>query len=464
MSMSVRPQVSRSTLVKWCISIILATVFVIIPTGDVYTYEIKWFLAITAFGLALSAFELVSTGVIGILLPALWLLANVAPANVALQVWGSSTAVLVFGALFIGVTLEKCGLLQRISYFIMSKVKGGYFSLLATVMIVCVFLNIITNGQGYIVSGALFAGMFYALGKENRKLGVGLCMATLLGSCTSHSYTYQAVAWSIILPSAEGYEGADLVTPASIMLHNWPMFFVSLLILFIVSKWYKPAEYSVDNTYFKEKLSKLGKMSHREKANCVVMLILLVLIFTTSIHHISVDVIMGLTPLLLFLPGVNGADEKTLRQFPFEMFFFVLSCGTIGSVATYLGIGDIIFDYFEQIVGTNASIFKLLILIFALVFILNFFMTPMAIFPLITGPLCALAVSNGLSVQPFLYAINACSEAILLPYEYVPYLLIFSFGMMSTVDFVKTNLLRSVLFFAGILFVMLPYWHLLGLY
>lgn len=464
MSSNIKPYVSRSNLIKWVISVILAAIFIIIPIGDVYTNEIKWFFVVTVFGLALSAFELVSVGVIGILMPGAWLLFKVAPANIALQVWGSSTAVLIFGALFIGVSLERCGLLQRISFLLMSKVRGGYFMLLFMIMLVCVILNIITNGQAYVVTGALFMGMFISLGRENRNLGVGICMATLLGSCTAHSYTYQATAWSILMSAAGQYPGAELITPASVMLHNWPMFFVSLIILFIVSKWYKPEEYNANNEYFKLKLQKLGKMSYRERSNCIVMMILLVLIFTTGITHISIDVILGLTPLLLFLPGVNGADEKVLRQFPFEMFFFILSCGSIGSVATYLGLGDILFEYFGDLLGGDISIFKLLLLIIGIVFVLNFFMTPMAIFPLVAGPLCALAVDAGMSAQPFLYAINACSEAILLPYEYVPYLIIFSFGMMSTVDFLKTNILRSVIFFAGILFIMLPYWQILGLF
>ena len=102
-------------------------------------------------------------------------------------------------------------------------------------------------------------------------------------------------------------------------------------------------------------------------------------------------------------------------------------------------------------------------IIFAIVFLLNFAMTPLAIFALITSPMLALAVSLGYSPIPFAYAVNACAEAILLPYEYVPYLIIFSFGMISMKDFIKVNILRSVLFFGGFLLVLVPYWMLIGL-
>ena len=69
----------------------------------------------------------------------------------------------------------------------------------------------------------------------------------------------------------------------------------------------------------------------------------------------------------------------------------------------------------------------------------------------------------GLSPIPFAYAVNACSEAILLPYEYVPYLIVYGFGMISMKDFIKVNILRSVLFFGGFLLILIPYWMLIGL-
>ena len=62
-----------------------------------------------------------------------------------------------------------------------------------------------------------------------------------------------------------------------------------------------------------------------------------------------------------------------------------------------------------------------------------------------------------------MYAINACSEAIILPYEYVPYLIVYSFGMISMKDFFKINVLRSVVILGSFLFILVPYWTLIGL-
>ena len=102
-------------------------------------------------------------------------------------------------------------------------------------------------------------------------------------------------------------------------------------------------------------------------------------------------------------------------------------------------------------------------IVFAIVFGLNFLMTPMAIMALIIDPILLLATNMGFSPIPFAYAVNACSEAILLPYEYVPYLIVYGFGMITMKDFLKINILRSVIFFAGFLLILIPYWMLIGL-
>ncbi len=90
-------------------------------------------------------------------------------------------------------------------------------------------------------------------------------------------------------------------------------------------------------------------------------------------------------------------------------------------------------------------------------------MPPTAIYALISEPMCIVAQTLGYSAVPFLLATNACSEAILLPYEYIPYLIVFSFGMLSMKDFIKTNILRSILFFGGFLILLIPYWMIIGL-
>lgn len=136
----------------------------------------------------------------------------------------------------------------------------------------------------------------------------------------------------------------------------------------------------------------------------------------------------------------------------------------IGTVATQLGLAEVLSELCLTLLNGNTNSMAIMAVVFAIVFLLNFLMTPMAIWSLLTVPLLSMAVNLGYNPVPFAYAVNACAEAILLPYEYVPYLVIYGFGLMRFKDFFVFNLVRSILVLGGIVVIMTGYWHLIGLF
>ena len=59
--------------------------------------------------------------------------------------------------------------------------------------------------------------------------------------------------------------------------------------------------------------------------------------------------------------------------------------------------------------------------------------------------------------------LNFSSDAVFLPYEYVPYLIAYSFGVISMQDFLKLSVMKFFVVLIGLLVLMLPYWLLVGL-
>ena len=454
----------NSTLIKWIVCAILAILPLLLPNTELFTINFKVFLAVTIFCLALAAFELVHEMFIAMMMPALWLLFKVAPAATVFSPWIGTTIYMIAGAFFLAASLQDCGLLQRIAYMLLCKVKGNWFALLVSIMMVGIVLNLFCSGMGYLVMASLAAGLVISLKGMKKNIGAGVAAAVMLGSCTSHSYTYQAACWGVIMRMGEEYLAPTDITPLSIILHCWPLFFVSLIILYIISRMYKPEDGLGEITYFQEQLALMGQITRREKVNMVIMVILLVYIFTIDIHGMSLDLGFAILPWLLLIPGIDGADNSTLKKMNVIMLFFIAACMGIGTVVTSMGMGDAITDLCQNLLAGNNSPMIIMAVVFALVFLLNFLMTPLAIFALIITPLCTLAVDAGLSPIPFAYAANACSEALILPYEYVPYLVVYSFGMISSKDFIKVNIVRSVIFFTGFLFLLVPYWYLIGLF
>ena len=136
---------NRSQAVKWAISIILTVLILIIPEQGLYTHQIKLFLAITVFGLALAAFEIVPMMFISVVMPSLWVLCGVAPVATVMSPWTGTTFLMIMGALFMAATLEDCGLLRRVAYFLIFRVKGNNFYLLASINVVGVNNNILNS-------------------------------------------------------------------------------------------------------------------------------------------------------------------------------------------------------------------------------------------------------------------------------------------------------------------------------
>lgn len=455
---------SKAVLIKWTISIILALICFVIPEQGFYTHTVKLFLSITVFFLALTAFEIVPDIFIGILLPTAYIAFNIAPVEVVMSPWIGTTMLMIVGAFVIAASLDECGLLKRVAFFLMCKVKSNYTALLFTIMFVGILINILTSGRAYLIMPPLCLGLCISLSCVGKNMGVGIATACLLGSCTSHAYTYQPTVWGIIFSMSEGYVSPTAITPLNIILYGWPLLLVSCIILFIVSKWYKPDQDIGTLEYFSTELKALGRISRKEIVNAIVLGILLIYIFTINLHGLDLNLGFAIIPFLLFLPFVDGADKGILTKINWSMFFLFTGFIAIGTVASALGLGQLLGSLCLDIVGTfGNNVITVFALIFAVVFAMNFLMTPTAIFAMISEPMCIVAQTLGYSTVPFLLATNACSEAILFPYEYIPYLIVFSFGMMSMKDFIKTNILRSILFFAGFLLILIPYWMIIGL-
>lgn len=453
----------RSDLIKWAICIILAAICFFIPESEIITSNVKWFLVITVLGLAITAFELVPTIVISVLMPVLWILLNVAPMETVLSSWVSTLPLMIVGAFFMAASLESCGLLRRIAFYLLCKVHGSYLTLLTSIYVISVFINIITSGRSYLIMAPLVFGLCVSMDGMQKKLGAGLASAVIVGSCTSHCFTYQASAWGILMQAGKDFVGPTDITPLSVLLHNWPMFVVAYLLIILASKMFKPEEGMGEISWFKEQLEKMGPISRREKVNAVMLIILLVYVFTVDFHGLDVNLGFAAIPWMVYLPGLNGATEDTVKKINFSMVFFIIACMSIGTVATSLGLGNALSDVLSNLLHGSSNPMLICALIFLIVFALNFLMTPAAIFSLITVPVLTMITNMGLNPVGFMYAINTCSEAILFPYEYVPYLVVYGFGMIKMNDFIKFNAIRSIVVFLGVVFVLVPYWMMLGL-
>ena len=165
--------------------------------------------------------------------------------------------------------------------------------------------------------------------------------------------------------------------------------------------------------------------------------------------------------MLMFFPGLKVADESCIKRVDMGMIFFVVACVAIGAVGGSLGVGSILSSQIAPLLaGKSATISLLSLLAFGTA--ANFVLTPTAMMTALSGPIAAIAVDIGLNIDAAMYALAHSTDLIFLPYEFVPYLIFFSFGAMSMGDFLKMSALRVGCFFIFYAVILIPYWHLVG--
>ena len=455
---------SKADKIKWIITLIGTLIVVLIPAGGLYTSAMKLFMIITVFSLFVIAFEFLPPLVMVVTMPVLYIISGVAPATAVMSPWLGETMLVCLGGFVFAAVLETSGLLTRIAYTLMAKVNGSYMALLVAIYLVGVILTFVTFGGAYIIMAALCAGLCISLGVMKTKMGAGVAMACMLGTCTAKTFTYPITMYAIIAGAAGDLAKDTLasMTLTGVLFHNSPLFFITLAMVIITAKWYKPENDIGSADFFKTELEKLGEITRDEIVAAILLVAMLTYMVSCSFTGMNMNWAFMLGPWLAFFPIINCADWETAKKINIDMIFFVAGCMAIGTVASTLGFSEILAKLMTAIFsGGNA--FVTFGAVFAIVFVMNFLMTPMAIWALLTAPLMQVAIDLGLNQLPFLYCLLSCAEAIIFPYEYVPYLTVYAFGMMTMGDFIKLNTVRCAIFVAGFLGVLIPFWMLIGL-
>ena len=461
--MSISVQTDSTSKIKWAITIVVTLIILMIPTNDVYTRQMSLFFASTVFALFMMAFEFFDPIVVSIIMPMSWVALGVTNAAGAMSGWTNTIMYMVVGAYFLANALGESGLLKRIALLIIAKTGGKWLGLLFGVFLAGVVVSILTFGLSYIILATLCIGIIKSLElKVPSKASAMICFACMLGCCSSRCFIYAPSTYAVVIAQGQLIDPAFNITAIQAFTHNFPMFIVSVITLLIVYKLWKTDASLQSADYFRNELATMGKMGKTEKKTAVFLVIFFAMLLTGPWTGVDANLLFALAPWMLLLPGINVASMESVRTLNWQNVFFIAGCMAIGTVAASLGIGGIIAQFATPFM-VNASSVGFFSVVFAITFVLNFFMTPLAIWSLMTVPLCQIALDIGMNIRPVCYALVMCSEAIILPYEYVPYLIVYSFGMISMGDFVKLNVMRCVLYFIGFLALLLPYWMLIGI-
>lgn len=451
----------RKNLAKWIIAIVVPIIILCVPINETFTQDIRTFLAITACGILIIAFEFFNPIVPGILLPASYLIFGIADGSTVYAGWTGNIPMTVVGCFLLASVLNETGVMERIAYWCIVKTGGSYRGIVFGVFLAGVILSLLTSVQAYVMMAAICFGVCAALNLKRSPESAVIMLAGALGSVSSSQFIYHPPFMAFVLSSAQAIDSSFDVTWIQWLLQNFPWCIYFIILLFILTKFFKPTQKIDGKDDFRKKYEELGPVSMKEKkALGLTLLIMLYMVFGSFLGwNINYAFIVG--PWLFFLPGINIATEESVKNINWSMAFFLVGFLSIGNVANSLGFGQIICDLVVPYLrDMNATVIYGLIWLIGVS--LNFLLTPLAIMASVAAPVAQVGSALGIDPAGIVYILFAGTDQLLLPYEITGYLIFFSFGMIATKDLFKMCGIKMVLHLIFLMVVMIPWWKFIG--
>lgn len=455
---------NKSLMIKWILIIILPLGLFCIPTNDVYTEQVRTFFVLTVAAILFFAFEVVDYIVPSLLLPLAYVLTGVIPMEVAFSSWTTTVPYMLLGCFILSNVLNRSGVLKRVALFCIMKLGGTFNRTIFALVIASLVVGFITSGQGYLIMATICLGICNAFNLDKQSKESSIIM--LIGGITSISMflvVYNPTFMSVLTASAQTVIPDFNVSYTQYLINNVPYILFYFVFAFLLIKLFKPKMELQGVEYFQEEYKKLGPMTSLKKKAGLVAIVLLLFLLTSRFHHIDSAWGFILIPLLYFVPGINAASAEDVKNIPYSSLFMVAACLSIGSAASALGLSKLLSDVLTPILASFGNV-GAVIFVWVLGVLANFLLTPMAILAAFSSSVAQIAVDLGLNPLGLFYPLLAAMDQIVFPYEYVGYLIVFSFGYIRMKDFISMMGFKMIIQFIFMLVVMVPYWYLMGIF
>lgn len=456
--------IDKVKMIKVAISVIIPILIWCIPVTEVFTANMRLFLALTAWMLLWAAFEITDLLVPAILWPVLLIITGVLPATTIYNSWLSLVVPCCVSAILLAGILQKIGLLERLTFWIVAKCGGSFNRTMYALYFACLIMSAVTFAGASIIIAALCYGMCKSLKMEGKEEAAITMMVGMLGASTVRMFIYQPLTAGLVLGSVNAIDPTFTFTVFQLLKYNIPVLLYSILMIFVFLKLAKTKNSSINGSkeYFWNAYQAKGKMTVDEKKGAFLLAVLMIGILTTPIHKIDGMAIFVIVACLAYCPGINIGTSVEIKNLPVGTIFFIASCMAIGAGCNETGVTALISGICTPILqNMDTKIILFAILIFGIV--MNFLMTPMAMVAVFSGPMVALCMNAGINPLAPVFTFLFSTDMVFLPYEYVTFLIFFSFGMMSSWQFIKYHSIKNLIFVAFFIVAIIPYWSILGL-
>lgn len=404
------------------------------------------------------------TGLLGVTLS---IVMGIEKASTALSAFGHPIIFLFLAGFLYAKAMEKVELDRRISLSILSKEKfsNSFNGLILVLFLLTAFLSMwVSNTATTAMMLPIILGILSSLGIKDTKtktlLLIGVAYSASIGGLGSPVGSPPNIIAIGLLKELKGIH---------IAFYEWTLYGVPFVILFIFML-YKyitsqiRIEKSVDITFIKTELEKLGKTSSKEKVLLILFGLLISCWFLPGIMHALFKSNITQTVKDNFNTGAIGALFSTfLFIIPFKEHgpilksedFKTIDWGSLFLFGAGLSLGKILFAtgladmagklLIENILGSSLFIFLLAICYFTI------FSTELAsntasaniLIPILIGACTEMGIN---AKYPIIAVALCCSLAFMLPVGTPPNAIVYGTGLVDVKKMIKLGLLLNLAF------------------
>lgn len=454
--------VDKKRLVMWACTFIVPLLILLIPTSETFTQQQKFFLAITSWTILMFAFELIDNYIPCIIMPFLFIISGVADWSTAFSGWYQSIPWQVLGIFLLVNAILRNGLLTRMAYFCILKTKCTYTGILWGMYFFGLVFNLFLPGGSCVAMATFAYGICCSLGLKQSKTAAGITLAGAMGYLMPGLFIYVPSNFGLLVSVASSVDPSISMNFVKYLMHNAIFIPFGFIMVFIISRMFKPDIPIDSKEFFLQKRKEMGSMSREEKISAVGLALIFLYIITANIHKQDMVYAFVLVPAILAFPVFGVVKKEDIDNVNFKFVIFLVSCMSIGFVAASTGISNTIVQLILPLMSDMGA-YGVVALTWLVAVIVNFCLTPLAAMASFGVPLTDIALSLNIEPYAILYAFNNGLDQVLFPYEYAIYLLYFSFGMLTMKDFMKFFSTKMLLSIVYIMALVVPYWMLIGL-
>ncbi|MDR1193833.1 MAG: DASS family sodium-coupled anion symporter [Peptococcaceae bacterium] len=382
--------------------------------------------------------------------------------------FATPTFLFVLSSFFLANALLGSGLSKRLSLQLSVMSKGSPQRVLFYIMLVASIASMVISdvpvaAAFFPIGLSLIEKNNLALGKSNfaKSLLIGIPFAALIGGVGTPAGSSLNVQALGLLESTTGM---------SISFAKWAALGIPAALILTVLAWlilvfvYKPEIAKLQGLEdINKELKELGPMSVNEKKWIGVMVLLIIVWLTESVHHLPIPATTTLGAALFFLPGFGFLDWKT-QKVGWEVLLLIGSATSLGTTFYQSGAAEWLANLtLGGIQGASPVMALAVVIIFTIVIHLLVPVNP-AIVSIMVPTLAAFATTAGINplmlIVPMAFTVSA---AFLLPLDPVP-LITYGAGHYTMGDFFKAGWLMSIAWAVVMLILMLILGGPLGMF